>query len=100
MISIAKLTLCGGISRILFCPMISCFNRKVVWSNLDHYTLNPLVDIGSPSGIGSFIIGRASGSRPAPGVFEHGDGLGHVQDVLMNRRQGGPGDAHHEVAGV
>jgi hypothetical protein len=22
-----------------------------------------------------------------PGVFEHGDGLGHGQDVLMQRRQ-------------
>ncbi|MBU4234346.1 MAG: hypothetical protein L6277_08130, partial [Desulfobacterales bacterium] len=39
MIWIAKLTFCGGISRIIFYPMILWFDGEVVWSNLDQYTL-------------------------------------------------------------
>ena len=30
-ICIVKLTFCGGISRILFGPMILCLDREVVW---------------------------------------------------------------------
>jgi hypothetical protein len=31
MILIAKLTFCGGISRIIFCPMILCLDGEVFW---------------------------------------------------------------------
>ena len=56
MIWIAELTFCGGISRIIFCPMILCLDGEVVWSNLDHYRFSHLFknflelasDVGSP----------------------------------------------------
>ena len=37
MIWIAKLTFCGGISKIPFCPITLCLDGEVVWSSLDHY---------------------------------------------------------------
>jgi hypothetical protein len=40
MIRIAKLTFGGGVSRILFCPMMMlCLDGEVARSNLDHDTL-------------------------------------------------------------
>ena len=39
----------GGFPESIFVRLILCFDEEVVWSNLDHYTLNPPVDIGSPS---------------------------------------------------
>jgi hypothetical protein len=38
MIWIAKLTFCGGIPRILFCPMVLCLDGEVVWSNLEPHS--------------------------------------------------------------
>jgi hypothetical protein len=51
------------------------------------------------------LLGRRLGEKcglgaAGPGFFEHGNRLGHVQNVLMERDQGGPGRAHHEVAGI
>ena len=39
MIWIAKVSFGGGVSKILFCPMIVCFEEEVIWSNPDHYPL-------------------------------------------------------------
>lgn len=37
MIRTLKLISCGGISRILFCPMTLGLDGEVAWSGLDHY---------------------------------------------------------------
>ena len=35
----SEMSFCGGISRILFCPMVLCLDGEIAWSSLDHHTL-------------------------------------------------------------